>query len=197
MPLSWYSYTLQSPAATPAPTVETIPKVHPIEAREKAFQLHKRGNTHAEVGALLQLPGGTIASWSKRYKWPARIKAENAGAPASVPPLAPPRKASGLTLAEKQTRYTEDMAEQALRLPEIVAAMSDKEYIAAADKITKQDATNRKALGLESSKPSVVVNVGLLAGTGVKRLSGTAARLLPDIDVLPLLQHTGADPAST
>jgi hypothetical protein len=68
-----------------------------------------------------------------------------------------------LSFEEKQSTYKETMAAQAVRMARAVASMSEQTLVANAEKIAKMDATARKALSLESDKPRVIVNVGLLA----------------------------------
>lgn len=164
---------------------------HPLETREKAFQLHKRGNKHKDVAEQLDIPRGTVIGWAKRYRWRARLIAESAEVVAATAKTIAPRKLGGQTFAEKQSEYETKMADEALRLPAMMAGLTDKELLASADKIAKLDATNRKALKLESDKPGVVVNVALLSGAApaptpsLPNKSCRVDNLLPPIDVLP------------
>lgn len=182
--------TVKAPRALPT---------HPIATREKAFQLYKLGNSAKEIGTLVNIKEGTIRVWIRNHKWKARALAENAGDVVTPVPCYLGNNAEQHTLAEKQGDYEQTMSEQALRLPRMMATLSDRELLASADKIAKLDATNRKALKLESDKPGIVVNVALLAGTQAKRLLGrspaTSDNSLPTINIVPHLTSEGKAPA--
>jgi len=147
----------------------------PIELREKAFQLYRRGKSHAQIAEAVGIPRSTIGQWSSRYKWADRAK--------TLPTLYDQLKQDGLTgntpeppgtnestFGEKQTAYRDRMAAQAVRVAEIVAKMPDAMLLASADKVEKLDKIARKALNLETASPAVVVNIGLLSqGTQSRR----------------------------
>lgn len=73
----------------------------------------------------------------------------------------------------------------------MMATLSDRELLMAADKIGKLDATNRKALRLETTGPSTVVNVALLSGVEGKRLKAVTLPRLPTSDTLDLVPIVG------
>ncbi len=150
---------------------------HPLHLREKGYALSKQGKSYVQIAALLSIPLNTIKRWGSVGKWKDRMRLEmkiNPGMARSMNPDDPSildttnpeveAKAHDMTLQEKQEEYQEQMAIQALRLPAMLRTMSDADVLKHAEKISKADNTNRKALKLEESKPNVVVNVGLLAG---------------------------------
>ena len=154
---------------------------HPLEVRERAFNLYrklgadgKRKHTLSQIAEAVGVPVGTINKWSSVSKWHARARAlnkqdavlseydqrpETEAANAPTPRI----DASTLTFEEKQETFSKLMADQALRLPQIIAELNDQQLIAAADKLAKLGAEARKALKLEEAQPSIILNVGLLA----------------------------------
>lgn len=131
---------------------------YPPEMRDKCYQLYKIGKTQLEIVAETGIPRVTVQRWSQKDKWKDRKKLE-------LFDIKPKAMVDGadLTFAEKQDRYREGMAVQALRLPEIMAGMDDMQILMASDKIKNLDGTARKALNLEESRPTTVINVALLA----------------------------------
>jgi hypothetical protein len=145
---------------------------HPPEVRENCFQLFKGGKKLTEITEITKVPLPTLRRWSSRDKWKHRVTAsipapgkrtEQAGSILDNSSTEAEALALTMGMGEKQEHYKGRMQEQALRVPLIVARMTDKELIAHADKIGKLDVTARKALNLEEQKPSIVVNVGLLS----------------------------------
>jgi hypothetical protein len=66
-------------------------------------------------------------------------------------------------LPEQQARFNRDTRAQALRLPQIMAEMSDRDMVSAADKLSKLHAIAEKALKLTESKGNVLVQIALLS----------------------------------
>ena len=187
---------------------------HPLEVRERAFNLYrklgadgKRKYTLPQIAEAVGVPVGTINKWSSVSKWHARARAldkqdavlseydqrsETAAANAPTPRI----DASTLTFEEKQETFSKLMAEQALRLPQLMAKLKDSELLGAADKLAKLGAEARKALKLEEAQPSIILNVGLLARPALPApvraeiVSETPASSAP-----LLVEQTGTKPA--
>ena len=155
---------------------------HPLEVRERAFNLYrklgadgKRKYTLPQIAEAVGVPVGTINKWSSVSKWHARARALNKQdavlseydqrpeTEAANAPKTPRIDASTLTFEEKQETFSKLMADQALRLPQIIAELNDQQLIAAADKLAKLGQEARKTLKLEDSAPRMILNVGLLA----------------------------------
>jgi len=153
---------------------------HSPEAKERAYQLWKEKNDATEIALELAIPASTIRSWKDRYNWPDRLAIEqtpgvaiNAETAATLARHTPARAASSefdkLDLAEKQERYTDAMGSAALRVAEYVASLPGADIVKQADKLKKADEFNRKALKLETEKPSTVINVALLSHSTEKQ----------------------------
>lgn len=176
---------------------------YPPEFKEKAFALFRKGLELQEIAERLQVPKHTLYGWSSRHKWQGRKALLAAGPePSKVEYIAESSIDSrgglvlDLTLAEQQKSYREGVAVQALRLPAIMAGLSDRELLAAADKLAKLGAEARKALGLETDKPAVVVNVALLAnGRRARPIPSADARELPAVEAITIAEPTGCAPA--
>ena len=126
--------------------------------KEDAFQLFKRGRNQSEISRDLDIPRVTLARWASTHKWEERVKVERfGGKPLGETP------GTDLTFSEKQDRFRDNMAVQALRLPEIMSRMDDDELMRNADKIKSLDGIARKALNLEEAAPATVINVALLS----------------------------------
>lgn len=158
----WYSYSFMA-----------VPPAHPIEVREKAFQLYREKKTHVEIGVALAIPPETVRKWSYKCRWKERAQSLaknriNPGENREQKQVAEEARAeaeriANMSLSERQTDFEEKMSIQAMRLPAMMATMDDDQLLAAAEKITKLAGEARKALKLEKEKPSLIVNVGLLA----------------------------------
>ena len=152
---------------------------HSLEVRERAFQLYKQTRDYAHVSLETGVPDATLRSWSSREKWATRIAAENAipdsnaetikGVLKVVSSECRPATPSNLDLAEKQAKYTDTMGDVALRIAEHANSLEGKELVQVADKLLKADAIARKALKLETEKPSTVINVALLSHSTEKQ----------------------------
>lgn len=148
---------------------------HPLELREKAFEMFSKDNTFAQISAVLNVSEGTIAGWSSRGRWKERRKTVLAAKPGIQAVSSPSqsdtldssgiemRIAEGLTFREKQERFRDRAAVQAMRVPAIIASLPDLVLVQQADKVARLLQEARKALNLEDSAPRIVVNLGLLA----------------------------------
>ena len=94
---------------------------------------------------------------------------------------------------EKQDRYTETMATQALRIAEEIKKLPAKMLILHADKLAKLDAIARKALKLETEKPTSIVAVAFLAAPAEPRLIRSHVAAEPGVC---LAEQTGSDPVA-
>jgi hypothetical protein len=188
---------------------------HPLEVRERAFNLYrklgadgKRKHTLPQIAKAVGVPVGTINKWSSVSKWRARAQAlskqdallseydQRPGTEAANAPKTPRIDASTLTFEEKQETFSKLMADQALRLPQLMAELDDAKLLASADKLAKLDAQARKALKLEEQVPTVILNVGLLARPAVPKLLHAETVSETPTNAAPLLvEQTGTKPA--
>lgn len=141
-----------------------------------------------DIARELKLPVGTIYSWSKRDAWSGRLEAqrltgidaETSKTVAKVVKVYQSRvEPSNLDLAEKQQHYQAKLGDAAVRLADHVATLNGSELVSQADKLLKADQIARKALKLESEKPSTVIQIGVLAQSrDTKRIEQTPAETL-------------------
>lgn len=146
-------------------------KAHPLELRERGFKLYCERNTLPEIGAALAIPAATVAGWSMRGKWKARRALMEAPEPikeAGTANVLPPSEAAGLSFEEKQTAFRDEAATLALESIREAAQLAPGQRVHNAQKLKQLLEMGQKALDLEKSSPSVIVNVGLL-GRGVVR----------------------------
>ncbi len=168
----------------------------PPEYKERAFQLYCEGKTHDEIAKELKITRSAVAAWSHRYKWATRRRGWLAGSSAetiglskveaSIAPVA------NAPFSEKQTYYREGMATQAVRMVEIVSKMPDAVLLQNAERIEKLDKIARKALNLEETVPSVVVNIGLLSSTKKQPVKARVIEDSPPQTETPQLADTAA-----
>jgi hypothetical protein len=174
----------------PSPTEEgrarqAMPQ-HAAATRENAYQLYKRGKLITEVAVEIKVPRVTIQRWKKAGKWDDRVKVEKFGdKPKGETP------GEDLTFEEKQERYKEKMAVQALRLPEIMSRMDDEDVVRNAPKLKDMDGMARKALNLEEARPAAIINVALLS-----RPLQPLEALIEGQDTPALTEHADDSPAT-
>lgn len=133
-------------------------KEYPTEVVEAAYQLRKKGLTYDQMAAKLDISRDTLQRWNKRERWDKRLRLDRGKLKAGQ--LIEP---SDMSFVEKQDKFREGMATQALRLPEIMQGLDDDELIRSADKIKNLHAMAVKDLNLEKAKPANVINVTLLS----------------------------------
>ena len=127
------------------------------------------GKPLTDIAFETRIPASTIRAWSRRDQWDARkgvaiamsMDAETARAVEIA--SQPPQIDTPTDLAEKQTEYQKKFSDAAVRLARHVATLQGPELIQQADKLAKADAVARKALKLETEKPSTVIQIGILA----------------------------------
>lgn len=146
---------------------------HAPEVRERAYQLYKQTRDYSLVSLDTSVPDATLRAWSSRDKWKKRIEAENAvpGLSAEIArdvvkvitsEISTEIPGADGELTEQQAQFESGSRAQALRVPLIMAGMTDRELVSAADKLSKLDAIARKALKLTEDKPHVLVQIALL-----------------------------------
>lgn len=141
---------------------------HPLELRERGFKLYCKRHTLPEIGVALGVPSATIAGWSMRGKWKARRAMVEAPPPvdAGTPSSSVTTVTSdidNMTFAEKQAQFRDKAATLALKGVEEAGKLAPGELVRQANNVAKLIQSGQKALDLEKSSPSVIVNVGLLA----------------------------------
>lgn len=131
------------------------------------------GKPPVDIAYEMQLPAATIRAWSTRENWKEQKQITDA-APGldagltvciakTVAQATEQPARSDLDLAEMQTEYESTMGGIALRIARHADTLDPDRLLAAAEKITKWDAVNRKALKLVESRPNVLVQIGLLS----------------------------------
>lgn len=202
---------MQPPSNTPDSdlqerTGQTL-HAHPLELRERGFQFYQKRWTLPQIGEALGVPPATVAGWSMRGKWKRRradlekpIKAQERQE-AGTSDVLPVSDLAGLSFAEKQERFREESATLALKAIREANRLPGALLIAAADKISKLHQMGQRALDLEKSAPSIVVNVGLLGRAlsdkhAERVLLADSARLLPASEAPTYENDTGCEPVT-
>lgn len=177
---------------------------HPPGTKEKAFLLYSRHTELSMISIKLGVCLATLRKWSSLGKWKSRrviledVKPSDrfgskkpSGQEANRDQAFEELKA--LPFVEQQTAYQRMMTESAMRIALTMQRSTDTALVQQADKWAKLDTTARKALGLETNKPQVIVNVGLLAGIETRRLASRACEEAPElaaVEVLALAAQT-------
>jgi hypothetical protein len=135
--------------------------------------MYKTGEKFDAISVALQIPLNTLKGWAYGGRWKDRqtlvkhkansLKEDIKAQVLEVADTAEQERIENMTLSERQTCFEEQMSIQAMRLPKIMSRMSDLVLVATADKVSKLAGEARKALKLEKEKPSMIINVGLLA----------------------------------
>ena len=147
---------------------------HPKEKRERAFAMFAEGKTYEDIAFELRIPAPTLRAWASRDKWSERKQIVAAApdldaatsqtvAKALAKSSSVDLETSDLELAEKQARYQAAMGDVALKIANEARTLEGDELFAKAGKLKDLDAIARKALKLESEKPTTVINVALLS----------------------------------
>jgi len=181
---------------------ETVSKrKYAPELRERAFKLYCEEITFATISERWDVPVKVLHRWSCDNKWKqrreelrAKQRATDAGSTSPDPALVDALP-ENLTLREQQKLYEQAMRLEAIRFVRELANMPEALKIAAADKIEKRDKIARKALKLETDKPSVAINIRMLAEGMVGRVA--IASGVPANEPLPLVEETGTNPVTT
>lgn len=153
---------------------------HPREKRDQARAMFLAGKPPVDIAYEMQLPAATIRAWASRENWkehkqvadavPA-LNAETCGTLARVlVQTIEQTEPTNLELEEKQTEYAATMGDIALRIARHVATLEPEKMLAAADKVSKWDGVNRKALKMESDTPRPLVQIALLSTPTEKQL---------------------------
>src|SRR5436305_11732463 len=113
---------------------------HPLELKERAYRLYEKGVSNQRIADELQIPLNTITRWSSKGKWKLRRRL---GTSEKTDLLTLPQATDNLSQAEiellsfheKQTRYSETMAQSAVRFAYIVKNLPAQAVLTHADKI--------------------------------------------------------------
>jgi hypothetical protein len=151
-----------------------LPAPHPKQVREKAFALFKAGKPVSDIAFELRLSPATIRSWRSRDCWNKRLEQDPSLTSEQAIVIARKQKHDELAnlpddLPSQQECYQQNMARAALVFSEVLKDMNGGEIIARADKLLKADQMGRKALKLETERPSTVIQIGILASKQQKR----------------------------
>lgn len=123
----------------------------------------------------MQLPAATIRAWANRDNWKeqAQIVSAAPGLDAGTTTTlarvlvttTAQTEPTNLELEEKQREYGDTMGDIALRIARHVATLEPDRLLAVAEKISKWDGVNRKALKMESDTSRPLVQISLLSGS--------------------------------
>jgi hypothetical protein len=188
--------TLDSPAPTNEPSRF---KRHKPGTKEQAFKMYARHTDLAAISSKLGVPLATLRKWSSVGTWRARRLFLESANPLGASVHKPGGKEAetdeafeqlkALSFSEKQSMYEEMASDSAMRAALVMQRASDATLVSQAEKISKMDSTARKALRLETRKPSVVVNVALLSGAETRRSVACPVTREPlAIDETPAIQ---------
>jgi transposase-like protein len=144
------------------------------EIKERAFQMSFAGSSLSEIADAMQIPYGTIATWSSTMKWRAR-KLAMKNAPTTTEEEAAALRAKwdrdekelaeleAMSFTERQTYYKDKAALIACRAARAMSNLDDAALIKSAGDVVKLDTFARKGLDLEKATPNVVANVFYLS----------------------------------
>ena len=145
----------------------TLPQPLPMATRLEAKRLWEAGESYNAVAAVLNVAASSIKTWRKRDAW--SRKPESSDEFAIVEPVAIEPDATDLTLEEAAEEYEQNMRAASVIVSRRIAKMEPDQVISRADRIKQIDATARKALRIETEKPFVAIQIGVLASSPAKR----------------------------
>jgi hypothetical protein len=131
--------------------------------------MFKQGKQFVDIAYEIGVAAPTVRSWAMREHWRQQVKI------AQEQPELKPEEIVALArrgeeieipeaLAEQQKLYQGNMAAAAIALSERVKDMGADEALSKSSKIKDLDAVARRALRLESEKPTALVQLNILAG---------------------------------
>jgi len=137
----------------------TLPDPHPLEIREKARLLYEQqGLRLVDIESEIGINRRTVANWKRRDSW--QRKSESSALAISEPIETDMPD----TIEEAAQEYETNMRRASVIVSRRIAAMEPDAIVQKADRIKQIDATARKALKIETEKPRVVIDIGVLAG---------------------------------
>jgi len=141
---------------------------HPKATRQRAFALYKEGKPFTDIAYELRISAGTVRVWARRERWKQQVKIGRANPQMDTETItALAKRGEPLDLpeelTEQQALYQGNMSKAAVVLSGRVAEMDGDEIVQKADKIAKADIVARKALKLETEKPSALINIAILS----------------------------------
>ena len=175
-------------AAEPGAQIRKAGSKSPWSEEDKAEckRLYIHGHTLDDISEHKHVPKKTLQHWQAKDHW-TLLKVEKQGISIArqlehqtgncrshVPSSDDDQKIetekaveefSKLTLVDKQFAYEEAMQAQAIRLPRLIALLSEGQLLMQADKLKNLDAIVRRALRLEQPAPAPVMNIGINMAT--------------------------------
>lgn len=156
---------------------------YPEHLKETSYALYCKGKTSEEIGQALGIRPETVRRWSSKGKWKNRKLFDEKGDAAASElvsrMLAADKRQSvstrqnqsesnspaskDMSLEDKQAVYRDTMAEQGLRIMEIISSLSPEEMLRNAEKLKHLDNLARKALDIEDKPAFNVIPIGLLS----------------------------------
>ena len=143
--------------------------------------MFKQGKQFVDIAYGIGVAAPTIRSWAMREKWRQQVKIAQ-----EQPELKPEeivaiaRRGEQIDipeeLAEQQKLYQGNMAAAGIAVSARVAEMEPDEILQRSDKIQKMDAVARRALKLESERPSALLQLNILAGRDPRVAPGVELR---------------------
>lgn len=178
---------------------------HPLETRERAFQMYCKRATLPEIGAALGVPAATIAGWSMRGKWKARRALQEAPIiEAGKAPAGDSTETSdieSLSFIDKQVAFRDEAASLALKGIREANQLPPGSLVHNAQKVKQLLEMGQRALDLEKSAPSIVVNVGLLGRPMSDRREpislADSDSEQPTLEAVTIVENAGFLPAPT
>jgi transposase len=135
----------------------------PLDAtlRAKAKTMWESGTSYGEISSQLSVNVSSLKNWKSRDKW---TRAESSNELAVAAPGGVDNDVEiPEDLQEQASQYESDMRVAALKFSNHVKNLSPAELTAKAQHVKNLDGVHRKALRIETEKPSSVIQIAVLA----------------------------------
>ena len=141
----------------------------------------KQGMPFVDIAYEIGVAAPTVRSWAMREHWRQQVKIQRENPELdSETIVAIARRGEEIEipeeLGEQQKLYQGNMAKAAIAMSERVKEMDTDEALSKSSKIKDLDAVARKALKLESERPSTLLQLNILAGKDPRVAPGVALR---------------------
>jgi len=157
-----------------------LPAARSLEQRDRAKRLYEAGEPYRAISDTLAIPQSTLRIWRKREQW--QREPQVAIVPQSDRDPIPD------TLDECAREYEANLAASAVIVSRRIAEMDADDAIRQSDKLKSFDGVARRALKIESEKPRVVIDIGILANSPAKRAQRALySAVRPDSEPIEIL----------
>jgi len=158
-----------------------LPPPRSKEERDHARRLYEAGEGYRAVSEAIGVPISTLRVWSKRDRW------QKPHSQAAIVPQSD-RDPIPDTLDECAREYEANLAASAVIVSRRIAEMDADDAIRQSDKLKSFDGVARRALKIESEKPRVVIDIGILANSPAKRAQRALySAVRPDSEPIEIL----------